>query len=90
MTSAAGPPSAAGTSPAAGAPTDRAARLADSFVRARDGDPGALDAVVRELNPLLWHIAREQGLARRRRPTSSRPPGWSCSAGCMRSALRRR
>jgi RNA polymerase sigma factor (sigma-70 family) len=42
---------------------DRAARLADSLARARDGDVSALDDVVSELNPLLWHVARAQGLA---------------------------
>jgi RNA polymerase sigma factor (sigma-70 family) len=30
--------------------------------RARDGDRTALGEVVRELNPLLWHVARSQGL----------------------------
>jgi RNA polymerase sigma factor (sigma-70 family) len=40
----------------------RAARLADLFARARAGEAVALDAVVRELNPLLWHVARGQGL----------------------------
>ena len=42
----------------------RAARIAESFARARDGDAGALDDVVGELNPLLWHVARGQGLPR--------------------------
>jgi RNA polymerase sigma factor (sigma-70 family) len=42
---------------------DRPARLARCLERARDGDIGALEAVVRELNPLLWHVARAQGLA---------------------------
>ncbi len=41
---------------------DRPARLARCLERARDGDIGALEAVVRELNPLLWHVARAQGL----------------------------
>ena len=63
-TSDAGPPSGAGMSPADGTRADRAARMADSLARARDGDPGALDAVVRELNPLLWHVARAEGLGR--------------------------
>jgi RNA polymerase sigma factor (sigma-70 family) len=48
---------------ASDARTDRPARLARCLERARDGDIGALDAVVRELNPLLWHVARAQGLA---------------------------
>jgi RNA polymerase sigma factor (sigma-70 family) len=43
---------------------DRAGRLADSFARARAGDAGALDDVVGQLNPLLWHVARTQGLSR--------------------------
>jgi RNA polymerase sigma factor (sigma-70 family) len=44
---------------------DRAARaewLARCLVRARDGDRNALDDIVRELNPLLWHVARSLGL----------------------------
>jgi len=40
----------------------RADRLARCLERARDGDLSALDDVVRELNPLLWHVARSQGL----------------------------
>jgi RNA polymerase sigma factor (sigma-70 family) len=40
----------------------RAARLAELFARARAGEAVALDAVVRELNPLLWHVVRAQGL----------------------------
>lgn len=40
----------------------RAARLAACLERARDGDGGALEEIVRELNPLLWHVARSQGL----------------------------
>lgn len=43
---------------------DRAGRLANGFARARTGDAGALDEVVGELNPLLWHVARAQGLSR--------------------------
>ena len=43
------------------APT-RAERLADHLERARAGEAGALDAIVRELNPLLWHVARSQGV----------------------------
>jgi RNA polymerase sigma factor (sigma-70 family) len=38
--------------------------LADSVARARAGDTRALDDVVRELNPLLWQVARAQGLGR--------------------------
>lgn len=41
----------------------RAERLAAQLARARAGDLGALDPVVEELNPLLWHVARSQGLA---------------------------
>jgi RNA polymerase sigma factor (sigma-70 family) len=41
---------------------DRAARLSACLERARGGDRSALDQVVRELNPLLWHVARSQGL----------------------------
>ncbi|MEU4338821.1 sigma-70 family RNA polymerase sigma factor [Micromonospora lupini] len=47
----------------AGASRDRAARLGERLERARAGDRDALDEVVRELNPLLWHVARAQGLA---------------------------
>ena len=51
------------TTPAAGAAgVERAARLASCLERAREGQAGALDEVVRELNPLLWHVARAQGL----------------------------
>lgn len=41
---------------------DRSARLARCLERAREGERSALDEVVRELNPLLWHVARAQGL----------------------------
>jgi RNA polymerase sigma factor (sigma-70 family) len=41
----------------------RTARLAASLTRAKDGDSAALDSVVKELNPLLWHVARSQGLS---------------------------
>jgi len=40
----------------------RAERLARSLVRAREGEAGALDEIVRELTPLLWHVARSQGV----------------------------
>ncbi|MBB5872619.1 RNA polymerase sigma factor (sigma-70 family) [Allocatelliglobosispora scoriae] len=49
-------------SPAAGTRADRPARLARCLERARGGELGALDEVVRELTPLLWHVARAQGL----------------------------
>ncbi len=42
--------------------TDRAARVAARLERARNGEIGALSDVVRELNPLLWHVARGEGL----------------------------
>jgi RNA polymerase sigma factor (sigma-70 family) len=41
---------------------DRAARLGACLDRARDGDRTALDEIVSELNPLLWHVVRAQGL----------------------------
>ncbi len=41
---------------------ERAARLAAHLDRARAGERAALDEVVRELNPLLWRVARAQGL----------------------------
>jgi RNA polymerase sigma factor (sigma-70 family) len=44
------------------AAADRAARLGACLVRARDGDTVALGEIVRELNPLLWHVARGAGL----------------------------
>lgn len=40
----------------------RSARLADCVARARAGDRGAIEEMVHELNPLLWHVARSQGL----------------------------
>ena len=43
--------------------TDRAARIGACLERARDGDRAALGEVVRELNPMLWQVARAQGLA---------------------------
>jgi RNA polymerase sigma factor (sigma-70 family) len=41
---------------------DRSARLAAQLAKAKSGDLAALDPVVEELNPLLWHVARSQGL----------------------------
>jgi RNA polymerase sigma factor (sigma-70 family) len=41
---------------------DRPTRLASCLQRARDGDLSALDELVAELNPLLWHVARSQDL----------------------------
>jgi hypothetical protein len=40
----------------------RAAWLGECLERARNGEMSALGDVVRELNPLLWHIARAEGL----------------------------
>src|SRR6266516_4412104 len=62
MASDTGSPARPGRSPADAARADRGARLAENVARARDGDMSALDDVVRELNPLLWHVARGQGL----------------------------
>jgi len=42
---------------------DRPARMALCLERARSGDMAALDEAVRELSPLLWHVARSQGLS---------------------------
>jgi RNA polymerase sigma factor (sigma-70 family) len=50
------------TASAGSAHVQRAARLAGCLERARQGDRSALDEVVRELNPVLWHVARAQGL----------------------------
>jgi RNA polymerase sigma factor (sigma-70 family) len=52
-----------GASPPAAARTERAARQAELFTEARGGNAAAFDALVRELNPLLWHVVRAQGLA---------------------------
>jgi RNA polymerase sigma factor (sigma-70 family) len=41
----------------------RSARLAACLARAKAGELSALDEVVAELNPLLWHVARSQGLS---------------------------
>src|ERR1700722_15929569 len=42
--------------------TGRAARVGACLERARSGDTAALGEIVRELNPLLWHVARAEGL----------------------------
>jgi RNA polymerase sigma factor (sigma-70 family) len=42
----------------------RSERLAVALERARAGDSGGLDQIVRELSPLLWHVARSQGIDR--------------------------
>jgi RNA polymerase sigma factor (sigma-70 family) len=41
---------------------DRAARVGACLERARKGETGALSEIVRDLNPLLWQVARAQGL----------------------------
>ena len=41
----------------------RAARVGACLERARSGETAALSEIVRELNPLLWHVARAEGLA---------------------------
>jgi len=43
-------------------PGERASRMAACLQRARSGERDALETMVRELNPLLWHVARSQGL----------------------------
>jgi RNA polymerase sigma factor (sigma-70 family) len=50
------------TPPAAADQDDRRTRLARCLERARSGELSALDEVVRELNPLLWQVARAQNL----------------------------
>jgi RNA polymerase sigma factor (sigma-70 family) len=42
---------------------DRVARHGACLERARHGEASALDEIVRDLNPLLWHVARAQGLS---------------------------
>ena len=44
------------------ASADRRVRIAECLERARAGEIGALNEVVTELNPLLWHAARAEGL----------------------------
>ena len=39
-------------------------RNAACVLAARDGDRRALDALVDDLNPLVWHVARGQGITR--------------------------
>ena len=51
------------TPPAEAGQDDRRARLARCLERARGGELAALDEVVRELNPVLWHVARAQNLS---------------------------
>jgi len=42
--------------------SQRSVRIAKSLERARNGDRSGLDDVVRDLTPLLWQVARAQGL----------------------------
>ncbi len=42
--------------------SERHARLGRHLLLAQNGETAALQEVVRELNPLLWHVARAQGL----------------------------
>jgi RNA polymerase sigma factor (sigma-70 family) len=42
--------------------TDRHARMASLLEDAKAGDRAGLDEIVRELTPLLWHVARSEGL----------------------------
>jgi RNA polymerase sigma factor (sigma-70 family) len=56
-------PTADGIAPIESARADRRVRLAGRLERARLGEIEALNDVVRELNPLLWHVARAQGLS---------------------------
>ena len=44
------------------ATTTRSERLAEYLELAQAGEASAIDAIVRELNPLLWHVARSQGV----------------------------
>src|ERR1041385_8600675 len=48
--------------PGADMRSERMERLAACLSRAMAGELSALDPVVAELNPLLWHVARAQGL----------------------------
>lgn len=50
------------TDPPGAVRDQRAAGLAEHLRRAQAGERDALDAIVRELNPVLWHVARAQGL----------------------------
>jgi RNA polymerase sigma factor (sigma-70 family) len=42
--------------------TGRADRVGAYLERARSGEKAALSEIVRELNPLLWHVVRAEGL----------------------------
>jgi RNA polymerase sigma factor (sigma-70 family) len=41
---------------------ERRERMVAAFVAAREGDHSALDTLVQELTPMLWHLARSEGL----------------------------
>lgn len=56
------PPGSTSASPTEAGRSGRTERLALCLERARDGDLGAVDDMVHELNPLLWRVARSQGL----------------------------
>ncbi|VXB99005.1 putative RNA polymerase sigma factor [Microbacterium sp. 8M] len=49
---------------APGAERPRWERAAELFVRWRDGEPRAMDELVRLMTPVLWHVARAYGLDR--------------------------
>jgi RNA polymerase sigma factor (sigma-70 family) len=53
---------AGGPAPATSAGGEQYVRLAGLLEQARDGKRDAMDAIVRELTPLLWHVARSEGL----------------------------
>jgi RNA polymerase sigma factor (sigma-70 family) len=55
-------PMSSAATPTGAGPIDRHKRLAGCLERARAGDQRALDDIVHELNPLLWHVARAQNL----------------------------
>ncbi|HEY0638482.1 MAG TPA: sigma-70 family RNA polymerase sigma factor [Pseudonocardiaceae bacterium] len=50
--------------PGGGQDPHRRERVAAWFLAARDGDRQAMDLLVRELTPWLWHVARSQQLDR--------------------------
>lgn len=60
----AGPVGAADARPGNAGSDDRAERLGALLLRAQGGDRASLHAIVAELTPLLWNVARGQGLDR--------------------------
>lgn len=50
------------TSHARPSKADQHAHLAHLLQSAKEGDRASLDEIVRELTPLLWHVARSEGL----------------------------